>query len=90
MSGPIALLAGREASDSGSLLRMRRPWDAIVWWEIRRIPFNLLMLAIGLVSLYIFMLAGSHVLGPDADVGSPVLGAIVYGLAANICYTLDG
>jgi hypothetical protein len=67
---------------------MKRPWDAIAWWEIRRIPFNLLVLAIGLVSGSIVAFAGSRLFGPDANLGNPFIGIMLYGLAANFCYTL--
>jgi hypothetical protein len=67
---------------------MKRPWDAVAWWEIRRVPFNLLILAVGLVSGFIFALVGSHVFRADEDFGKPFLTAVLYGLAANVCYTL--
>jgi len=67
---------------------MKRPWDAIVWWEIRRIPFNLLVLAVGFVTFLIVAFAGSRIVGPDADFGNPFLGVILYAIVANLCYTL--
>jgi hypothetical protein len=67
---------------------MKRPWDAIAWWETRRIPFNLLVLVVGLISGTIFVFVGSHVFGPDADLGNPFLAIIAFALAANLCYTL--
>jgi len=67
---------------------MKRPWDAVAWWEIRRIPFNLLILAVGLVSGFIVALAGSHVFKADEDIGKPFLTVILYAFAANLCYTL--
>jgi hypothetical protein len=67
---------------------MKRPWDAIAWWEIRRALFNLLILVIGLVSGSIVTFAGSRLLGPGTSFGSPFIGIILYGLAANLCYTL--
>lgn len=66
---------------------MKQPWDAIVWWEIRRIPFNVLILAVGFLSAFLFAAIGSQVL-QDQDVGSPVLVAVFYVLGANLCYTL--
>lgn len=67
---------------------MRRPWDAIVWWEIRRIPFNLVVLAIGVGSGWILFTVGNRLYGPDADLGNPFLGVILYAIGANLCYTL--
>lgn len=67
---------------------MREPWDAVAWWEIRRIPFNLLILAAGVVSGFIVALIGGHVFKPDQDFGSPLLAVAMYAVAANLCYTL--
>jgi hypothetical protein len=62
---------------------MKRPWDAIAWWEIRRIPYNLAVLVAGIVSIAVLAF-----IGPDEDIGSPLLGIIFYGFMANVCYTL--
>jgi len=67
---------------------MKRPWDAVVWWEIRRIPFNLAIFVVGFVSGTIIAFAGGRMLGQDADFGNPFIGIILYGLAANLCYKL--
>lgn len=70
---------------------MKPPWDAIAWWELRRIPYNLLLAALGLSTIFIIVEIGSR-FGPDA--GLPlnpfglVLGVIAYGVAANVFYTL--
>jgi hypothetical protein len=66
---------------------MKRPWDAIAWWEIRRVPFNLLILSVGLVSGAIVAFAGSRLSGPDANFGNPLIVIILYAIAANLCYT---
>jgi hypothetical protein len=66
---------------------MKWPWDVIVWWEIRRVPFNLLLL-LGLVSVAVVMFAGEHRFGSNADFGNPFFGVVLYALAANVCYTL--
>jgi hypothetical protein len=66
---------------------MKRPWDAIAWWEIRRIPFNLFILLIGFVSAFITAFVGSRVFKPDQDIGSPFIEAALYLVAANFCYT---
>ena len=67
---------------------MKQPWDAVAWWEIRRIPFNLLILALGLLSGFIVVLIGSHAFKPDLDFGSPFVVVAMYAVAANVCYTL--
>ena len=66
---------------------MKQPWDSIAWWEIRRIPFNLVILAVGLVSVFIVALIGSRVFDPNRDIGSPFLGIVMYAIAANLFYT---
>jgi hypothetical protein len=70
---------------------MRRPWDAIVWWEIRRIPFNLIVLVVGFASGLVIELIGSRLVKPGEDVEEPIgimIAIIGYGVAANLCYTL--
>jgi hypothetical protein len=67
---------------------MKRPWDAVAWWEIRRIPFNFLILVVGLVSGFIVAFVGSRVFKPEADFGSPFIAVILYAVTANLCYTL--
>lgn len=55
---------------------MKRPWDAIAWWEIRRVPFNLLVLVAGVLSEVILEPFGL------------VFWIIAYAVSANICYSL--
>jgi len=61
------------------------------WWEIRRIPWNGLLFAIGLTSL----LAKEWLMGKVIPVGEDAVepfalavGVIVYAIMANLCYTL--
>ena len=64
-------------------------WEVIRWWELRRLLYNVVLLAIGIVSLLgmEFFLrktpGGEDVIDPFA-LG---LSAVFYGLAANVCYT---
>jgi len=70
---------------------MRRPWDSVIWWELRRIPFNILMLVAGALSGAAIVLIGSHFALPGEDIIEPLLmffGAIAYGVFANLAYTL--
>ena len=53
----------------------RKWWGIILWWEIRRIPYNLIMYFIGLLSFYICF------------VTIPLV-YLVIGLLLNIIYTL--
>ena len=70
---------------------MKRPWDAIAWWEIRRIPFNLIVLVVGFASGLVIELVGSRLVRPGEDVEEPIgiiIAVIGYAVAANICYSL--
>jgi hypothetical protein len=70
---------------------MKRPWDAIAWWELRRIPYNLLLAVLGLTTILFIGWFASHLDLRDADVLNPfgfVLAIIAYGIAANVFYTL--
>ena len=70
---------------------MKRPWDAIAWWEIRRVPFNLLVLVAGALSGFTIELIGSRFVAPGEDVVEPfaiVFWVIAYAVSANICYSL--
>jgi len=70
---------------------VKRPWDAVVWWERRRIPFNAIVLVAGAVSLVVVELIGSYFVAPGEDVEEPlgiIAGVVAYGIAANLAYTL--
>ena len=58
------------------ITKTRRKWDEIIlWWEIRRIPYNIIMYFIGLLSFQI-----SYVTIP--------LVYLIIGLGLNVLYTL--
>jgi hypothetical protein len=67
--------------------RDRKWYEILLWWELRRIPFNMIVGTAGILSLALFGLFDS--LPPvspdfqDADIGLSVL---VFGLLANVCY----
>ena len=70
---------------------MKRPWDAIAWWELRRIPYNLLLGVLGLATIFVVLWVGSHFVRPGEDVEEPlglVFAVVAYGIAANVFYTL--
>lgn len=70
---------------------MNRPWDAIAWWELRRIPYNLLLAVLGLAAVFVIWWIGSRFDLFGQDVLNPlgfVFAIIAYGIAANVCYTL--
>jgi hypothetical protein len=69
----------------------RSPWSTILWWEKRRLVFNLVILAAGIASIVSVYAVGSLFLNPGEDVEEPlgtIFGVILYGVAANACYTL--
>ena|ERR1700710_1464142 len=66
-------------------------WDAIVWWEIRRLPFNLILLAAGLLTLFLCLTIANHLRSAQgAYEVSPFLlvPIVLYGFTANLFYTL--
>jgi hypothetical protein len=65
----------------------RRPGAIVRWWEKRRLPFNLIVGSSGFISLGLAALASSLPPSPHGFIFSwaPI---IVYGVLANICYTL--
>jgi hypothetical protein len=68
----------------------RTPLSSLRWWESRRLLFNKVVGSAGLVTLagvsLLFSLPPALAEGPNL-VGLAV-GAMVYGIAANACYTL--
>lgn len=65
--------------------------DVIVWWEIRRIPYNLALLAVGLVSVFSVEWIGGRLVPLGEDFVEPLIllfGVIAYAILANVCYSL--
>lgn len=60
----------------------------IGWWELRRIPFNLIIGSVGLLALGIFItcIESAGVLQPGEDAVEP-LALMIAPLLANLCYT---
>lgn len=70
---------------------MRRPYDAIAWWEKRRVVFNLVVLVVAAGSFAVVEVIGARGVQPGEDVVEPLLvlaGGAVFAIAANLCYTL--
>jgi hypothetical protein len=68
--------------------------DSFVWWEARRIPYNLIVASAGIVtSLMIIAIAAGAGIFFHSDFGLPdppifaILGVILYGIMANVCFT---
>jgi hypothetical protein len=65
--------------------------DIVRWWEGRRLRFNLYVGAVGAVTWFLVMIAGSAAVKPGVDFEEPlvmIFGPFVYAFVANICYTL--
>jgi hypothetical protein len=65
--------------------------EIIAWWEARRFRFNLYVGIVGAVTWLIVVVAGSAAVKPGVDFEEPIamiIGPFVFGLLANICYTL--
>jgi len=60
-------------------------FDIIGWWEIRRIPYNLIVLICGLLSLAI--LSRTVKLEGGKDLVEPFL-ILVFAVLCNVCYTM--
>jgi len=69
---------------------VRAPSDIIRWWEWRRLPFNLLVGAAGVVSSTLVItfatLRHTECGLPDPPLFAP-FGVFAYAVAANVCFT---
>ena len=65
----------------------RSPWAVLRWWEARRLMFNVWVGGAGLFSLAVVSIIS--LLPPHTfSMGVPVRVVVVYGILANICYTM--
>jgi hypothetical protein len=69
-------------------------WKTVAWWEARRIPYNLLVGAAGVVSGALCLITGflsEHVLGEPIGIPDPpffaLLAVAAYAVMANLCFT---
>jgi hypothetical protein len=70
---------------------VRRPFDAILWWELRRVPFNAVLLTVSALSFVVIEGIGAQLVQPGEDVVEPIaaiVGGTIVIVGANICYTL--
>ena len=67
-----------------------RTWfSVILWWELRRVPYNLLMLIVATFPLAVLaLILVTNPLPPDEDIGNPFISIILFALGANLAYTL--
>jgi len=69
-------------------------WQIVVWWELRRMPYSLIVGATGIVTCTVMVivsmitdrLIGVPIGMPDPPVFA-LLGIFVYGIMANMLYT---
>ncbi|HEX7960936.1 MAG TPA: hypothetical protein VF493_13520 [Terriglobales bacterium] len=64
--------------------------DIIKWWESRRLTYNMLVGAVGVISWLSVLIAGSAAVKDGVDFEEPlamIFGPFVYGFMADICYT---
>lgn len=70
------------------------PWQVVAWWERRRIPYNLIVGVTGILTCAVtFTMAficervvGVPIGFPDPPIVA-VIGILVYGIMANVCFT---
>jgi hypothetical protein len=73
---------------SDGILLSRRA--IILWWENRRIRYNVMVGLTGISSIVLVLVAGSAAVKPGVDFEEPIgliFGPIVFGIMANVCYT---
>ncbi len=64
--------------------------EVIRWWEIRRILYNAVLFAIGILSILGMEWLMGKVIPIGNDAVEPfalALGVVIYGVIANLCYT---
>lgn len=66
-------------------------WEIIRWWELRRWLYNAILFVIGIASIIAMESLMEKVIPVGEDAIEPfamALGVVLYGMAANLCYTL--
>jgi len=69
----------------------RSAWSILKWWESRRPLYNVCVGATGLVSVGAALLLAAlppHNVPLQAALGDTALGVALYGVLANVCYSL--
>jgi hypothetical protein len=65
--------------------------QVIRWWELRRLLYNVVLLVVGVAAIAGMEWLMTKVIPMGEDAIEPmalVLGVVVYGIMANLCYTL--
>jgi hypothetical protein len=96
LESPVSLRRNVDEPDSPSFLtellfplpaNRRTVLGIVTWWESRRLLYNLIVGACGLVTITVIIVA-SLVSGHDPFRESPVVPVLAYAFMANLCYTL--
>jgi hypothetical protein len=66
----------------------RTTWNVILWWELRRIPYNIVVGALGVISLatFFFFISNADALAPGEDAVEPIA-LLAAPFLVNIAYT---
>ncbi len=69
-------------------------WQRIAWWEIRRVPYNLVVGVSGTVSLVLIFISAAmaeRTTGVPMGIPDPPIfafaGVLLYAVLANVCFT---
>jgi hypothetical protein len=65
--------------------------QVIRWWKLRRLLYNAVLLAVGVAAIASMEWLMGRVIPQGEDAIEPmtlVFGVVVYGIMANLCYTL--
>lgn len=70
---------------------MKPAGQCVLWWELRRAPYNLILAITGLITITVLEVVGAKLLRPGEDAIEPMalfLFVPLYAIAANVAYTL--
>ena len=68
--------------------RGRKWWEIIIWWELRRIPYNLIVGTLGMIFLLVFALINDlPPVAPPEERSVSFFLVPLFGVLANLCYT---
>jgi fumarate reductase subunit C len=79
------------STEATAPLRLYSRRELVQWWEARRLRYNLLVGAVGVVTWLLVLCVGSLAVKPGVDFEEPfmmLMGPPIYGILANICYSL--
>lgn len=88
---PPKILLGRLFTRQTGPLRSR---TVILWWEARRVPYNLIVGVVGLITSAVMVTVafvcesrGGAPIGLPDPPAFALIGVLLYGILANVCYT---